>query len=86
MGFRSICYSAQKLQLNLEKSLKTQNSYYKDLVVGKVLKPLKIVLVSTNSFKNFMKKRGKLGGQNKLPRLSNNREIVDLLIQYKVNN
>ena len=76
----------KKLQLNLEKSLKTQNSYYKDLVVGKVLKPLKIVLVSTNSFKNFMKKRGKLGGQNKLPRLSNNREIVDLLIQYKVNN
>ena len=75
----------KKLELSLENSIKTQNSYYNDLVEGKVLKPLKITAVHENAFKKFMKKKGKLGGQNKLPRLCNNREIVSQLDQYRIN-
>ena len=73
----------KKLELSLDNSIKTQNPYYNDLVEGKVLKPLKVIVVTVNSFKKFMKKKGKLGGQNKLPRLCNNREIVSQLDQYR---
>ena len=76
----------KKLEMSLDNSIKRQNSYYNDLVEGKVLKPLKIIVVYVNSFKKFMKNKGKLGGQNKLPRLCNNREIVSQLDQYRINN
>lgn len=64
---------AQKLDTSLQK----QNSYYFDLIEGKVLQPLKITLVEKDGFQNYMKSIGKLGGQNKIPRLSNDRKIVD---------
>lgn len=63
----------------LETSLKAQNSYYLDLIEGKVLQPLKITKVAKNGFNNYMKSQGKLGGQNKIPRLSNDRKIADVL-------
>jgi hypothetical protein len=47
-----------------------------------VLKPLEIVVVKKGGFKSYMENIGKLGGQNKLPRLSNDRKIVDQLINY----
>ena len=56
-----------------------QNSYYNDLIEGNVLRTLVISCVEKNGFKNYMKSIGKLGGQNKLPRLSNNRLIADKL-------
>ena len=56
-----------------------QNIYYKDLIEGKVLQNLKITKVAKNGFQEYMKSIGKLGGQNKVPRLSNDRLIVDLL-------
>ena len=59
------------------------NSYYSDLVKGKVLKPLEIVVVKENGFKNYMETQGKLGGQNKLPRLSNDRLIVEKMVSFK---
>ena len=62
--------------------MKNQNIYYKDLVEGKVLQPLKVVNVPMGTFKNYMKSLGKLGGQNKVPRLSNNREFVHGLNKY----
>jgi hypothetical protein len=49
------------------------------LIVGKVLRTLIITKVQKNGFQDYMKSIGKLGGQNKLPRLSNDRKIVDLL-------
>lgn len=61
----------------LDKNMQIQNVYYRDLVEGKVLKKLEIIVLKKDTFKKYMKKKGKLGGQNKLPRLSNNREIVD---------
>ncbi len=59
--------------------MQAQNTYYKDLIVGKVLQPLIITKVAKNGFNDYMKTQGKLGGQNKIPRLSDNRKIVDLL-------
>ncbi len=66
---------AKKIDAELVK----QNSYYKDLIDGKVLRTLVIAKVTKNGFKNYMKSIGKLGGQNKIPRLSDNRKIADKL-------
>jgi hypothetical protein len=65
------------LAKKLDESLQKQNSYYGDLISGKVLQPLKITKVKKDGFQEYMKSIGKLGGQNKLPRLSNDRKIVD---------
>ncbi len=65
------------LAKKIDESLQKQNSYYFDLIEGKVLQPLKITKVKTGGFQNYMKSIGKLGGQNKIPRLSNDRKIVD---------
>ncbi len=59
--------------------MQNQNSYYEDLIVGKVLKPLVVTKVSKNGFQNYMKSQGKLGGQNKVARLCNDRAIADNL-------
>ncbi|MBJ7879669.1 GH3 auxin-responsive promoter family protein [Gelidibacter salicanalis] len=64
----------------IEAALQAQNSYYVDLIGGKVLQPLKIKVVKKNGFQDYMKSIGKLGGQNKIPRLSNDRKIADILI------
>ncbi len=58
------------------------NSYYKDLIDGKMLQTLKIRAVSKGGFNKHMKEKGKLGGQNKLPRLANDRKIASDLEQY----
>ncbi|WJJ97082.1 GH3 auxin-responsive promoter family protein [Algibacter luteus] len=65
------------LAKKIDESLQEQNSYYFDLIEGKVLQPLKITKVKTGGFQEYMKSVGKLGGQNKLPRLSNDRKIVE---------
>lgn len=56
-----------------------QNIYYQDLITGKVLQPLKIVSLPKGSFRKLMKSRGKLGGQSKPPRLSNDRGMAEEL-------
>jgi len=63
----------------VDDNLKAQNSYYKDLVEGKVLRQLQITSLPKRSFHNYMKSQGKLGGQNKIPRLANDRKIADYL-------
>lgn len=65
--------------LQIDEAMRQQNSYYDDLIVGNVLRTLVITKVSKNGFQNYMKSIGKLGGQNKLPRLSNDRKIADQL-------
>ena len=64
---------------DLDAAMTNQNIYYKDLVVGNVLKPLQITEVKPKTFINYMKSEGKLGGQNKLPRLADNRDLADKL-------
>jgi phenylacetate-coenzyme A ligase PaaK-like adenylate-forming protein len=63
----------------LDIAMRKQNIYYDDLIVGNVLRKVVITKVSKNGFQDYMKSIGKLGGQNKIPRLSNDRKIVDLL-------
>ncbi len=71
----------EQFALKIDKAMRMQNSYYDDLIVGKVLKTLVISKVPKNGFQEYMKSIGKLGGQNKIPRLSNDRKIADLLIR-----
>lgn len=63
----------------LDNAMREQNIYYDDLIVGKVLRKVVITKVVKNGFQDYMKSIGKLGGQNKIPRLGNDRKIVDLL-------
>ncbi|HQA74775.1 GH3 auxin-responsive promoter family protein [Flavobacterium sp.] len=63
--------------LQIDDEMRKQNAYYDDLIVGKVLRKLVITKVSKNGFQDYMKSIGKLGGQNKLPRLANDRKIAD---------
>lgn len=65
--------------------LRHKNVYYDDLVSGNILKPLKLTPVRKNGFIDYMKSIGKLGGQNKVPRLSNDRKIADELSKWKEN-
>jgi hypothetical protein len=62
--------------------LQQKNVYYKDLIAGSILSPLQIQVVPKGGFINYMRSIGKLGGQNKVPRLSNDRAIADVLISF----
>lgn len=63
----------------LDNAMRKQNIYYDDLIVGNILQKAVITKVAKNGFQDYMKSIGKLGGQNKIPRLSDNRTIVDVL-------
>ncbi|KAF2339303.1 GH3 auxin-responsive promoter family protein [Flavobacterium tistrianum] len=63
----------------IDNSMRKQNIYYDDLITGNVLRKVVITKVSKNGFQDYMKSQGKLGGQNKIPRLSNDRNIADNL-------
>ncbi len=73
--------SAFKKELNL--NMQQLNSYYDDLVSGAVLDPLQVVTLKADAFIEYMKSIGKLGGQNKVPRLSNDRKMVNALHPFK---
>lgn len=68
----------------LDASLQKQNSYYFDLIEGKILQTLKITPIKKDGFQAYMKSTGKLGGQNKVQRLANDRKVADILIMYSV--
>lgn len=63
----------------LDNAMRKQNVYYDDLISGNVLRTVVVTKVVRNGFQEYMKSEGKLGGQNKLPRLSNDRKIADKL-------
>jgi hypothetical protein len=71
---------AQKVDENLRR----KNVYYDDLITGNILEPLRITPVRKNGFIDYMKSIGKLGGQNKVPRLSNDRKIAEELQKWTV--
>ena len=73
-----------KFKHDLDQELCRLNSYYDDLIVGNILKKLDVVPLKQEAFIEYMKTQGKLGGQNKVPRLSNDREIVDQLERFKL--
>ncbi|MBX2892747.1 MAG: GH3 auxin-responsive promoter family protein [Saprospiraceae bacterium] len=64
--------------------MRAQNIYYDDLITGGVLRPLKITPLRRDTFRAYMKSQGKLGGQNKVPRLANDRKIASVLEGFKL--
>lgn len=71
----------EKFRLAIDESLQRQNIYYRDLIAGHILQPLRIRPLAKDTFITYMRNEGKLGGQNKVPRLSNDRALVDGLAQ-----
>jgi hypothetical protein len=67
----------------LDDQLRKRNTYYDDLISGNILQKLHISKLQKNAFQEYAKSQGKLGGQNKIPRLANDRKIADLLKIYK---
>lgn len=72
----------EEFRFKVDKALQQKNIYYFDLIEGKILQPLIIRSLATDAFRNYMKAEGKLGGQNKVPRLSNDRKIAEALKEY----
>jgi hypothetical protein len=66
----------------LDAAMRQQNVYYDDLIKGAILEPLKIRPLQKDAFVQYMRSIGKLGGQNKVPRLSNDRVLADALSNY----
>ena len=81
-GFTS---DLQTFSNTLNAAMIRQNIYYEDLLTGNILQPLKIRILQKDAFRSYMKSQGKLGSQNKVPRLSNDRKIAEMLLQYVVN-
>jgi hypothetical protein len=81
--FSKIPADMDKFEKVIDEKLQQLNSYYEDLITGKILRPLKIIPLQKDAFRNYMKSKGKLGGQNKVPRLSNDRQIADELRTYQ---
>ena len=73
----------EQFSLLLDEHLRKLNVYYDDLISGSILRTLKLTLLKKNAFIDYMKSLGKLGGQNKVPRLSNDRKIADELMKYR---
>ena len=80
--FNTIPKDPQRFRQKIDQALQMKNIYYKDLIAGNVLKPLVIRSLEKGSFVKYMKSQGKLGGQNKVPRLSNDRKIAEHLIEF----
>jgi hypothetical protein len=72
----------EDFQKNLDLELRNRNTYYDDLIKGNVLQPLIISKLKKDAFQEYAKSEGKLGGQNKIPRLANDRKIADVLEKF----
>jgi len=83
--FTGIPENVNQLALRLDHLMCEKNLYYGDLIKGRVLQPLKLRALRESAFKSYMKDKGKLGGQNKVPRLANDRSIADDLTRYLLN-
>ncbi len=80
--FEKVPASMAEFAEKLDQELRLKNVYYDDLITGNILKKLKISPLRKNGFIDYMKSIGKLGGQNKVPRLSNDRNIANELLPF----
>ncbi len=81
IAFEEMPKDLAALASRTDELLQQKNIYYKDLLAGSILQTLKIRPLQKDAFIKYMKSQGKLGGQNKVPRLSNTREIAEALIE-----
>ncbi len=77
--FENMPYKMQSFTEKVDQNLRNKNVYYNDLIAGNILERLQITTIRKNGFIDYMKSIGKLGGQNKVPRLSNDRKLADEL-------
>lgn len=82
--FEKMPENMDQLALALDNYLRQKNTYYDDLIAGGILRTLQISPVQKDGFIQYMRSIGKLGGQNKLPRLSNDRKIADALKEFLI--
>lgn len=68
----------------LDNVLREKNVYYDDLIRGGILQTIRITTLQPKAFIEYMRSIGKLGGQNKVPRLSNDRALADGLKAFIV--
>jgi len=80
--FENTPVDMQQFALKVDTHLRNKNIYYDDLITGNILMPLQIKQVQKNGFIEYMKSVGKLGGQNKVPRLSNDRKLAEELEKW----
>lgn len=80
--FENLPANIDAFKQKVDNNLRAKNVYYDDLITGNILQELKITQIRKNGFIDYMKSIGKLGGQNKLPRLSNDRTIANALAPY----
>lgn len=83
--FEQLPHNLEQFRMKIDEQLREKNIYYDDLIAGNILQPLKITPIRKNGFIDYMKSVGKLGGQNKVPRLSNDRKLADALSPYVLN-
>jgi hypothetical protein len=83
IAFENEDFDIANLEAHTDSLLQQKNIYYKDLVAGGILRPLRITPIAKDGFISYMKSQGKLGGQNKVPRLSNDRSIAEALAPFK---
>lgn len=81
--FENMPEDMDAFRLKVDRALQQKNSYYFDLIQGNILRPLVIRPLGRGTFIKYMRSKGKLGGQNKVPRLSNDRGIADDLLSYE---
>ncbi len=77
--FENMPHKMQSFTEKVDQNLRNKNVYYDDLIAGNILERLQITTIRKNGFIDYMKSIGKLGGQNKVPRLSNDRKLADEL-------
>ncbi len=77
--FENMPHKMQSFTEKVDQNLRNKNVYYDDLIAGNILDRLQITTIRKNGFIDYMKSIGKLGGQNKVPRLSNDRKLADEL-------
>jgi hypothetical protein len=80
--FENLPENLEAFSRKVDENMRRKNIYYDDLLTGNILQPLKIRTVRKQGFIDYMKAIGKLGGQNKVPRLSNDRKLADELAAY----
>ena len=82
--FEEVPESIEAFAEEVDRQMRLKNIYYEDLRKGNILKPLLIKPLKKNAFIDYMRAEGKLGGQNKVPRLSNDRKLANSLDAYVI--
>ena len=80
VAFTNLPEKLDEITAYIDTCLQSKNSYYKDLIQGHVIRPLQLTALPADAFEKYLTKMGKLGGQNKVMRVRNDRQLADALL------